>query len=93
MSDADDHSGMSEGELLAAEFALGVLASVERAAARQRMARERAFANMVAEWEQRLAPWAGEIAEVSPPPQVWDAIAAALPAPAAPSAARVSGER
>jgi len=86
MSDADDHSGMSEDELLAAEYALGVLASVERAAARQRMARERAFANMIAEWEQRLAPWAGEIAEVSPPPQVWDAIAAALPVPAAPSA-------
>jgi anti-sigma-K factor RskA len=36
---------------------------------------------MVADWEQRLAPWAGEVDEVPPPPQVWDAIAAALPAP------------
>jgi anti-sigma-K factor RskA len=84
MTDAFDHSGkpedLSEDELLAAEYALGVLAGADRAAAGQRIARERGFASMVADWEQRLAPWAGEIDEVSPPPQVWDAITAALPA-------------
>jgi anti-sigma-K factor RskA len=34
----------------------------------------------VTDWEQRLAPWAAEIAEVAPPPQLWDRIAGALPA-------------
>ena len=82
MTDVFDHSGMSEDELLAAEYALGVLTGVERAAAERRIAGDRAFATMVADWEQRLAPWAGEIDEVSPPPQVWNAIAAALPTPA-----------
>ena len=82
MTDVIDHSGMPEDELLAAEYALGVLAGADRAAAERRIAAERAFAIMVADWEERLAPWAGEIDEVSPAPQVWDAIAVALPAPA-----------
>lgn len=81
MTDVFDHSGMPEDELLAAEYALGVLAGTDRAAVERRIASERGFASMVADWEQRLAPWAGELDEVSPPPQVWDAIAAALPAP------------
>lgn len=80
MSDTFDHSSLPEDELLAAEYALGVLAGAERAVAEQRIARERGFARLVAEWEQRLAPWAAEFAEVAPPPQVWDRIAATLPA-------------
>jgi anti-sigma-K factor RskA len=79
MTDTFDHSGLPEDELLAAEYALGVLAGPERALAEQRMTRERGFARLVAEWEQRLAPWAAEIAEVVPPPQVWDRIADTLP--------------
>src|SRR5262245_28291686 len=81
MSDTFDHSAMRDDDLLAAEYALGVLAGAERAAAEERVARERAFAPLVADWEQRLAPWAVEIAEVAPPPQLWDRIAGALPAP------------
>jgi anti-sigma-K factor RskA len=80
MSDTSDHNALPDDELLAAEFALGVLADTDRAAAQRLIERDRNFARMVAAWEQRLAPWAGEIAEVSPPPQVWEAIAAALPA-------------
>jgi anti-sigma-K factor RskA len=80
MSDVHDHSEFSGDELLAAEYALGVLAGAERAAAKRRVTRDRAFAAMVAAWEQRLAPWAGEIAEVTPPPGMWDRIAAELPA-------------
>jgi anti-sigma-K factor RskA len=80
MSDTFDHSGLSEDELLAAEYALGVLAGAERVAAEQRFARDRAFAQLVNGWEQRLAPWAAEIAEVSPSPELWDRIASALPA-------------
>ena len=86
MSDTIDHNGLPDDELLAAEYALGVLAAPERAEAARRLAREPAFAARVAAWEARLAPWAGEIEEVAPPPRVWEAIAAALPAPAAPRA-------
>jgi anti-sigma-K factor RskA len=38
------------------------------------------FAHLVAEWEEKLAPWAGEIEEVAAPPQVWERISDALPA-------------
>jgi anti-sigma-K factor RskA len=80
MSDTPDHSGVPDDDLLAAEFVLGVLAGTERAAAQRLFERDRNFAALVAQWEQRLAPWAGEIAEVAPPPAIWDRIAAALPA-------------
>ncbi|HVZ51568.1 MAG TPA: anti-sigma factor [Pseudolabrys sp.] len=82
MSDAFDHSGLPDDELIAAEYALGVLNPAERAAAAERVARDRAFARLVADWEDRLAPWASEIAEVAPPPELWGRIAAQLPAPA-----------
>lgn len=83
MSDATDHS-LPEDELLAAEFALGVLAGAERAAVARRVASEPGFALMVAAWEERLAPWAAGIAEVAPPPAVWERITTALPAQPAP---------
>lgn len=69
-----------EDDLLAAELALGVLAGAERASALSRAARETSFAAMVAAWEERFAPWAAEIGEVTAPPQVWERIVAALPA-------------
>jgi anti-sigma-K factor RskA len=80
MSDTFDHNATHDDDLLAAEYALGVLAGAERAAAEQRVAREPAFARLVTDWAQRLAPLAAEIAEVAPPPQLWDRIADALPA-------------
>ncbi len=80
MSDTLDHNGLPEDELLAAELALGVLEGAERTSAEQRAMRDHGFARLVEEWEQRLAPWAAEISEVSPPPQVWDRISGALPA-------------
>jgi anti-sigma-K factor RskA len=86
MSDTQDHSGVSDDEWLAAEFALGVLSGTERAAALRLLERDGNFARMVADWEQKLAPWAGEIEEVAAPPQVWDRIAAALPAHSAANA-------
>jgi len=81
MSDAIDHSGLPDDEILAAELALGLLSGPERAAATARREREAAFARMVADWEERLAPWAAEIDEVVPSPHVWSAIESALPAP------------
>ncbi len=81
MSDTADHNALPEDELIAAEYALGVLAGAERAAAERRFARERGFALLVEAWQERLAPWAAEIEEVPAPPQVWEAIAASLPRP------------
>ena len=78
MTDIGDHEAFSADELSAAEYALGVLAGAERAAAAQRVARDRAFAALVAAWEERLAPWTAELPEVAPPPQVWERIAAQL---------------
>ena len=80
MTDTFDHSSLPEDELLAAEYALGVLSATDRATAEQRVTRDRAFALMVAEWEHRLAPWAAEINEVAPSAQLWQQIATALPA-------------
>jgi len=80
MSDTTDHSALSGDDLLAAEVALGVLAETERADAAARIARDRVFARLVAQWEERLAPWAGEVAPVAPPTAVWDRIATVLPA-------------
>jgi anti-sigma-K factor RskA len=79
MSDVDGHNALPEDELIAAEYALGVLSGADRAAAEQRIAKERAFARVVSDWEQRLAPWAANVAEEAPPPQIWDRITAALP--------------
>jgi len=79
MSDIEDQNSLSEDELVAAEYALGVLDGPERAAAARRIAREAGFARMVVAWEERLAPWAGEIDEVAAPPHVWDRVAAVLP--------------
>jgi anti-sigma-K factor RskA len=82
MTDTFDHSSLPEDELLAAEYALGVLSGADRATVELRAARERAFAQLVVEWEQRLAPWTAEIVDAAPSPHVWDRIAAALPAQA-----------
>jgi len=79
MTDVDNHEELSPNELLAAEYALGVLAGRQRTAAAQRVARDRAFAALVAAWEERLAPWTAELTEAAPPPQVWERIAAQLP--------------
>jgi anti-sigma-K factor RskA len=84
MSEITDHNGkprgdLPEDELLAAEYALGVLGAAERAQVERRIVRDRAFAGLVAAWEVRLAPWAAEIADVNAPPHVWDRIAEALP--------------
>ena len=80
MSDTTDHSGVPDDDLLAAEFVFGVLSGTELAAAQRLLERDANFARMVDAWEQRLAPWTAEIAEVTAPPQVWDRIAASLPA-------------
>ena len=80
MTDTLDHNDPPEDELLAAEYALGVLAGADRMAVEQRVTRDNTFARLVSAWEERLSPLAAEVSEVVPPPQVWDRVAAALPA-------------
>ncbi len=67
-------SGQDEGilpdggdDLLAAEYVLGVLVSVERAAMTRRMASERGFARLVSDWEARLEPLNDDYVAVTPP--------------------------
>ena len=80
MSDSLAHNGLPEDELLVGELSLGLLESAERMTGEQSAIRDHGFARLVEGWEQRLAPWAAEISEASPPPQVWDRISGALPA-------------
>ena len=81
MTDTFDHSSHPRGRIarrrVCAWRALGRGARGGRTA---RDARPRLCPAGRRDWEERLAPWAAEIAEVAPPPQVWDRIAATLPA-------------
>ncbi len=83
MNDLRDDNGLTPDEWLAAEYALGVLESVERARAEARMTRDIAFSRLVADWQEKLTPMASGLAEVTPPAAMWDRIASQLPAGAA----------
>ncbi|MBV8790435.1 MAG: anti-sigma factor [Pseudolabrys sp.] len=79
MSDTFDHSQLPQDDALAAEFVLGLLSQADRQAAERRIAREPAFAGLVAHWEAQLVPFADDIAPVQPPHDVWLRISTALP--------------
>lgn len=73
------HTPLDEqDDLLAAEYALGLLEGDAQRAARIRAAVDPDFGAAVLEWEARLGPLAEEIAGVAPPPHVWDGIAGAV---------------
>ena len=59
---------------LAAEHALGVLAGDELAEARRLQAEDVDFAADVSHWSARLAPMLDEVAPMTPPPRLLDAI-------------------
>jgi len=61
-------------EKLAAEYVLGTLRGRARARFQAWLRADAALRRTVAEWESRLAPMAGAIAEVRPPRRVWTAI-------------------
>jgi anti-sigma-K factor RskA len=69
MTERDDP--IDDQDLLAAEYALGVLDPEARRAAQLRLQRDPAFAGEVAAWEARLAPLAEALPEVAPPPELW----------------------
>ena len=58
-------------DVLAGEFVLGVLDASQRREAQARVEIDRAFAQRVAEWERRLAPWLADIEPIEPPARVW----------------------
>lgn len=62
---------LSGDELLAAEYALGLLEGEELLAARGRIARERDLADAVAKWEGNLAPLLDDVAPAMPSPDLW----------------------
>lgn len=77
MSDPADMPEPS-ADMLAAEYALGVLDAPERALAAARIAADPEFAAEVAAWEARLAPLAAEVSKADPPQTLWPRIAARL---------------
>lgn len=69
----DDNS-----ELRYAEYVLGVLDADARAAAEREMVESDAAAAAVALWRRRLVPLAAEIADLEPPPHVWQQVRSEL---------------
>jgi anti-sigma-K factor RskA len=72
-----------ELDLLAGEYALGLLEGTELRDAETRLASDAAFRAAVARWSFRLAPMLGEVEPVAPPAAAWTGIERAIaPAPA-----------
>ncbi|MEO6378398.1 MAG: anti-sigma factor [Caulobacteraceae bacterium] len=80
--------GDDGADMMAAEYALGVLDQLGRARAERRMTEDPHFNAEVHAWEERLAPLADEITPVPAPAGVWPRIAAALAGPASQEAKR-----
>jgi anti-sigma-K factor RskA len=78
-------------DLLAAELVLGVLDSTERRNLQARADSDRAFADRVAAWERRFAPWLGDIEPVEPPARVWSKIGQRLGWQTEPASASLRG--
>lgn len=65
-----DGPGQGGDDILAAEFVLGVLPSIEQAALSRRTEIDPAFARLVGEWQERLSPLADHYAGADLPPSV-----------------------
>lgn len=74
----DDRSPLDENDMLAAEYALGVLDLAERAHVEAMAKSSPAFAARIAAWEARLAPMAEDIDPIAPPPNLLPQIEARL---------------
>lgn len=64
----------SDADLLAAEYVLGVLDADMRRTVQARIGRDAAFADEVAAWEARFAPWLEQIVPVPAPLALWPRI-------------------
>src|SRR5262245_23081150 len=81
MSIDDTMSPADGGNLIAAEYVLGVLSAEERREVERRLMQEPALAAEVAFWEERLAGLADTIAPVTPPSNAWSRIETAIASP------------
>src|SRR5262249_45524456 len=88
MSIDDTTSPPDGGNLVAAEYVLGVLSAEERREVERRLAQEPTLAAEVAFWEERLTGLADTVAPVAPPPNAWSRIEAAIARPADAGASR-----
>jgi anti-sigma-K factor RskA len=75
MIDTDD---TDTPDMLAAEYALGTLASNEREQAQGLLANDPAFAQLVQTWEQRLGQLQAMVTPIEPPPETWARIQARI---------------
>lgn len=73
-----DRTDIDGEDLSAAEFVLGLLAPDERQAAESRIRRDVAFADEVAQWEARFAPWLQAVVPVEAPSDLWQRIRSTL---------------
>ena len=78
MSTDDTMDPAAGGNLVAAEYVLGVLGAEERREVERRLAQEPALASEVAFWEERLGGIADAVAPDVPPPHTWSQIEAAI---------------
>jgi anti-sigma-K factor RskA len=80
---SEDHTiGPTEGgNLIAAEYVLGVLGAEERREVERRMTQEPMLASEVAFWEERLGGLADAVAPVAPPQDLWSRIETGIDAP------------
>src|SRR5258708_20040372 len=86
MSANDTMDPADDGNLIAAEYVLGVLSAAERREVERRLAQEPALASEVAFWEERLSGLTDAVAPVSPPEAAWSRIETAIgPAATRPS--------
>jgi anti-sigma-K factor RskA len=69
-----------EREMLAAEYALGILSGADLADAEALARGDPHFAAEAGRWTGRLAPLLDEVGEAPPPPGLWDKIAARIEA-------------
>jgi len=76
MSDDGTINPADGGNLVAAEYVLGVLGAEERREVERRLAQDPALATEVAFWEERLGGLADAVAPVAPPPHTWSRIEA-----------------
>ncbi len=71
MSQGPDIADPTGDDVLAGEYALGLLHGEERRRVEQRLRAEPAFAALEEEWRMRLSGFAGGVAPVEPDPSSW----------------------
>lgn len=75
---SDKRTDIDDRNLLAGEYALGVLTGEDLLRARELEATDLSFRANVARWTGTFAHLLGEVAQVEPPPQLWARIAGSI---------------